>query len=312
MSLIPIYSRRKRLAAGTAQDIYDYDQMSERLRVQFLHVCQAVIGKWDEDSYGDPAQNYVYIQIVEILRKELGVFKLTDQTRSSDSPYEEFHDWFLSESDIDSLLDGVELCLRAFDHVVRDSGSRFRDATQAPDDGIAEVNARFLEAGFGYQYENHEIIRVDSLILHKEVVVPALNLTNVPAFATANAEYLKAHEAYRHADYETCLTECAKAFESVLKIIGSERGWGITQNDPAQKLVDAAVKAGFLTSYIAEGFTSLRAMLESGVAPMRNKTAAHGAGTAKRAVPKELASFQLHQTAAVLVFLIQSHKRASV
>lgn len=128
----------------------------------------------------------------------------------------------------------------------------------------------------------------------------------------ANAEYLKAHEAYRHADYETCLTECAKAFESVLKIIGAARGWGINQSDPAAKLIDAAVQAGFLASYVAAGFTSLRAMLESGAAPMRNKTAAHGAGTANRAVPKELASFQLHQTAAVIVFLIESHAAQSV
>jgi hypothetical protein len=49
-------------------------------------------------------------------------------------------------------------------------------------------------------------------------------------------------------------------------------------------------------------------MLTSGVPTVRNKTAAHGAGVQPRVVPQELAAFQLHQTASVIVFLIESHQ----
>jgi hypothetical protein len=211
--------------------------------------------------------------------------------------------------DVDDYLSALELLIRGVDKIVREDSYDFqRYVSESPDDAMAEINARILEAGFGYQYENGEIIQIDSLLLHKEAVLPAIRLTNDPKFSTANSEYMKAHEAFRHADYETCLTECAKSFESVLKIIAAERGWQINANDPASKLIEAAVRANFLQSYVAAGFTSLRSMLESGVAPVRNKTAAHGAGTTPRSVPRELAAFQLHQTASVIVFLIESHK----
>ncbi len=163
-----------------------------------------------------------------------------------------------------------------------------------------------MEAGFGYQYVGGEIIRMDSQLLHSEVVVPALDLLSYPVLQSANEEYRRAHKAFRESDYEPCLIECGKAFESVLKVIGSKRGWGISENDTASKLIDAAVKANFLASYQQAGFTSLRAMLESGVPVPRNKSAGHGAGVTPRTVPVELAAFQLHQTAAVIVFLVES------
>ena len=213
-----------------------------------------------------------------------------------------------AESDIDHYLDALEYLMRGVDRIVRDN-YRFRNiASQDATAAIVEINARILEAGHGYQYENGEIIRLDSLLIHNEVVVPALVLTSDSDFITANGEYLKAHEAFRHRDYETCLTECAKAFESTLKVIASERGWSVQATDPASKLIDAAVDAGFLKPYMTAGFTSLRTMLASGVPTVRNKTAAHGAGKTPRIVPKELAAFQLHQSAAAIVFLITSHK----
>lgn len=164
-----------------------------------------------------------------------------------------------------------------------------------------------MEEGFGYQYISGEIIRFDSLIAHKDLVVPAINLTNNTDFKAANGEYLRAHEAFRHSDHETCLIECAKAFESVLKVIGTQRKWEIKETDPASKLIASAVKAGFLQPYMSAGFDSLRSMLESGVPVPRNKASGHGAGATPRVIPQELASFQLHQTAAAIIFLIESH-----
>lgn len=215
----------------------------------------------------------------------------------------------LQVADVDAYLDALEMCLRAIDRTVRDGIASFhRYISQMPDDAIAEVNARLREASIGYEYRAGEILRVDSQVLHAGVVIPALTLTNEPKFTAVNGEYLKAHEAYRHGDYETSLTECAKAFESTFKVIAGERRWPVKPTDTAAKLIEASVQAGFLQSYVAAGFASLRSMLESGIPPIRNQSSAHGAGATPRVVRQELASFQLHQTAAAIVFIIEAHK----
>jgi hypothetical protein len=96
-------------------------------------------------------------------------------------------------------------------------------ARMSPDDAIAEANARFKEAGVGYQYVSGDVIRVDSEFIHKEVILPVLALLHDPTFASAEKEYLEAHEAYRHGRFEGCIVSCGKAFESTLKVIGVKR-----------------------------------------------------------------------------------------
>jgi uncharacterized protein DUF7014 len=86
------------------------------------------------------------------------------------------------------------------------------------------ANARFQEAGVGYQYVSGDVIRVDSEIVHKEVILPVLVLLHNPTFASAEKEYLEGHEAYRHGRFEDCIVSCGKAFESVLKVTGAKRG----------------------------------------------------------------------------------------
>lgn len=88
---------------------------------------------------------------------------------------------------------------------------------------IEEVNARFRQHGIGYQFESGEIVRVDSEIVHQAVVRPTLQLLRHKRFALANAEFLGAHEHYRHGRLGEAINECLKAFESVLKVICAEK-----------------------------------------------------------------------------------------
>lgn len=287
-------------------DVFEYGPFTSKLRAQIRHILCDCVGNWGYGQYSSPIQNKVWDQVCNLMRKEEGVSALIGR---SPDPQAELLTWMSVVDDGDAYLEALELILRVVDNYIRDRQSDFsRVAKQSADSAIKEINARILEAGFGFEYKNDEIIRIDSLFAHREIVIPAIVLTGDPGFVAANTEYMRAHEAYRKADYETCLTECAKAFESVLKVIGAERNWGITEADPASKLVEGAVKAGFLSAYMEAGFNSLRSMLVSGVPTLRNKTAAHGAGTSKRTIPPELAAFQLHQTASVIVFLIESHK----
>jgi hypothetical protein len=308
MSLPPTYSRRKRVALSSGTDVYEYEKFSGKLRRQIVQIVQDTIGHPNEYSNPDPA--IYYARAVKVLREEKGVFSLV-RADEYIPINEEFLSWVQSEPDVDTLLDGVEIMLQAMEGLHGRYGAdfRLRGATTRPADGIAKINARMMEEGVGYQFADGEIIRMDNEIVHREAVVPALILLRDPRFAAANEEYRNAHAAYRAADYETSIIQCAKSFESVLKVIGGERGWEIDENDPASKLISAAFKAEFIPSYLETEFTGLRVMLESSVPVVRNKSAGHGAGKAPRQVPAHLAAFQIQQTAVVIQFLVQHHSR---
>jgi hypothetical protein len=44
-------------------------------------------------------------------------------------------------------------------------------------------------------------------------------------------------------DFRIVIVSCGKAFESALKVKGGKRNWPIKENDPASKLIQAAVEA---------------------------------------------------------------------
>jgi hypothetical protein len=109
------------------------------------------------------------------------------------------------------------------------------------------LNQRFLEHGVGYQYESGEIIRVDSKLVHAEVVKPALGVLTNPIYSGANEEYLSAHQHYRDGKYKECLNDCLKSFESTMKAICSKRGWTYDKDkDTAKKLIDICFDNGLV------------------------------------------------------------------
>jgi hypothetical protein len=175
-----------------------------------------------------------------------------------------------------------------------------------PDDVIAEFNYRLLEAAIGYQYVSGEIIRIDSQHIHREVVLPVLQLLSAPRFESANKEYRSAHEAYRHGKPDDCVVGCGRALESVLKVIGRKRSWRFKDTDhTANKLIKAAIDAGFLAAYSQTALNHLSGLIESSTPVVRNNAGAHGAGVNPREIPRHLAAFQLHQTAANILYLAE-------
>lgn len=297
MSLLPIYSRRKR-QLEPASDVYLYDILPNKLRVQFIQIMDEALGEFSFDNFEG---NEAWAALVDMLRKELGTFQLARAGNRRD----EFVAWFLGTTNIDELLDAVEFGCRIIDTAIRNDNLHF---SANADKLLSELNARFQEAGVGYQYVSHEIIRVDSQLLHKEVVLPALQLLSDSKFAGANSEFLEAHRQFRAGDYEQCLTECCKAFESVLKVIAKAEGWAVSQTDPVSKLLKSAFDAGLIPPYLQSEFDGLKAVLQAGIPTVRNKTSGHGTGAIPRVVPQHLAAFQLHQTAAAIVFIVEAYR----
>ena len=103
--------------------------------------------------------------------------------------------------------------------------------------------------GVGYQFADGEIIRVDPHLIHAEVVKPALSLLRGVEFAGARAEFLKAHERYRHGDTKAALSECLNAFEIVIKGICNKRGWSYNTKASSKTLIGILSEKHLIPDY---------------------------------------------------------------
>ena len=171
---------------------------------------------------------------------------------------------------------------------------------------ISELNQRFREHAIGYQYENGQIIRVDSEFIHAEAVKPALQLLSNPIYKGAQEEFLKAHEHYRHGRYDSALTDCLKAFESTMKIIIHKRSWVCDKNAASKKLIDCCLANELIPKFWTDQCNSLSNMLTSSIPTPRNKLSGHGKGNDDIEVPEHLIQYVLHMTASTIVFLIKA------
>ena len=180
--------------------------------------------------------------------------------------------------------------------------------SEIADEAIEELNYRFKEHGVGYQFINEQIIRTDSELIHAEIVKPALKLLHQNHFAGAQEEFLKAHEHYRKGNAKEALSECLKAFESVMKAICDKRGWQYGSNATAKFLIQACFDNGLIDSFWQSHYSSLRNLLVNGVPTGRNKLSGHGQGTPPTTVPNHLVAYMLHMTASAIVFLAEAEK----
>lgn len=291
-----VYSRRKRLAEKTEADVYQYVDMSPKLRQQIMFV----FAEWNNKLTGYSSMSAVFDSAVFEIRKELGKPKLIPRPQSTE---QEFSTWFLTyDDDLDQLLNSIEYVVDAAVH----SSRRHSQGEYLLERGIAEINARALEDGFGFQVEGGQIIEIGGTFTHKEITVPALHLLNGRAYAEANKEFRQAYHEFNRGNYDDCIHDCCNAFESVLKVIFTNKNWDFNQTDPAKKLLAIAFSNDLIPTYMQNEFTGLRTILETGVPVVRNKEAGHGTGAIPRVIPKYIAAFQLHQTAAAIIMLIEA------
>jgi len=194
----------------------------------------------------------------------------------------------------------------AHDHLLQEK-YRYENRKLSPDEAIAELNHRFREHGVGYQYESGMMMRVDSQIIHEEIVRPALSMLFDPMYEDANAEFLSAHEHYRTKKYKECLNDCLKAFESTMKAICTQREWEFKASDTARRLIEIVFERGLIPSFMQTHFTALRSTLEAGVPTVRNRLSGHGQGVEEVTVPGSIAAYALHLTASNILLLAKAN-----
>jgi Domain of unknown function (DUF7014)/AbiJ N-terminal domain 4 len=312
MAVFDLYSKRKKRALGGANDVFTYDKIPVPLRTQVVHIWRDAIGQ-PEPYIPQVAQTYH--EVVKVLRREYSVFQLVDGRLNVNDPdyaQGELINWFLNVTDTDKVLDAVELTFRIIEHVcgAYGYGGRYNN-DEVVSEAIEELNVRFREHGLGYQYSDGQIVRVDSQLIHKEVVVPALTILRGNVYKNAQEEFLSAYEHFRHGKRQEALVDCYKCFESTMKVICTKRGWNFDQKAAGAKdLVNVCLSNGLIPAYWQTHFNGLRSVLESAISTPRNKQAGHGAGAGPAPeVPDELVSYVLHMTAATVLFLAEAEKK---
>lgn len=307
MSIFDLYSRRKKRREAIGPDVYQYIDIPNKFRIQITHIWTKAFSQ-SHDPYGH------FLTMAKILRKEYGVYKLTDEVRDPSDKYTSDSDimnFFLRTADIDTALDVIELVFTYMESATRDYHFRSSPNSYAIAVGaIAEFNARAKEHAVGYQYSDGEIIKIDSQLIHTEAVIPALVVLREARFSNAQDEFLKAHEHYRHSRMNEALVETLKAFESTMKVICDGRGWPYDKSKGASELVRACLDNGLIPSYWQTHFSGLKNVLTSAIPTPRNKIGGHGAGSAPVQIPPtELVSYVLHMTASTILFLSEADKK---
>ena len=308
MGIFDLYSKRQKRNRGEVPDVYSYDSISDQLRVQIIHIWSDTIGK--PNGYGNYDGEKTYELIINTLCREYGILELPTYNKNRGTySINHLSNFLLEEKDYEKVLDVIELSFRAINIITRDYSYLHKaNASQCADAAIEELNARFQEHGIGYQFIDGKIIRIDSQLIHAEIVKPALTLLNGEGYAGAQAEFINAHEQYRHGNNKEALIECAKSLESAMKSICDTRQWKYQSNATMNTLIGVCVDNGLIPEFWKQHFTSLRSTLESGVAPARNKLGGHGQGPEIVDVPRHIVAYVLHMTAAAIVFLIESER----
>lgn len=307
MAIVDFFHKRQKRLRGEYSDVYQYDKLPDKLKVQIVHIWKETIGEdYSGGQWNPSSENRKYLETCyNILCKELGVFELNKEDTflgNTVSYSQNISKYFLSEKNIEKALSVVEL-MTGFTKIFADKYPHGINIS----DTIEELNQRFREYGVGYQYENDQIIRVDSEFIHAEAVKPALQLLSNPMYKGAQEEFLKAHEHYRHGRYDSALTDCLKAFESTMKIILDKHGWEYDKNrDTASKLINCCIRNELIPKFWTDHFTSLNNMLTSSIPTPRNKLSGHGKGNDDIEVPEHLIQYVLHMTASTIVFLIKA------
>ncbi len=305
MPIFDIFSKRQKRLRGEVPDVFQYQDFPEPFRNQVIHILRDALG----DGISSDASMQAYRVIQDILCREYGQFRLSTSSKATILSYEDVFGFIHNCGEYEKLLDVIEISFRYIDIATRESDfHQSVHVRMAPDEAIEELNQRFLEHGIGYQYESGKLVRIDSKLIHAEVVKPTLLVLSSKMYEGANDEYLTAHEYYRNGNYKDCLIYCLKAFESVMKAICGKHKWEYSKDDTAKRLLDICFEKKLIPSYLQAHYSSLRSGLESGIPTVRNKLSAHGQGSIQVVVPPYMAAYLLHLTATSILFLTDAEQ----
>ncbi len=275
--------------------------MPNSLRVQIVHILNDAVGS---DSVSYQSNHYCFTYIRDVLLKEHALFELVKYPKD---PQYDVLNYFLALDEDDKVLDVVDLAFGAI-QLTEDHYQFKQHSTPkiSPIEAVEELNQRFKQHGIGYQFESGTLIRIDTQLIHNEIIKPALQLLSAKAYKGANEEFLKAHEHYKHDRYQECLVDALKALESVIKSICDTKGWTYQTSDSIKNLLKIIFDKELLPAFMESEFSALRGLLEGGTSVVRNKLGGHGQGAELKNVPGYWARYALNTAASNILLLVEA------
>lgn len=288
-----IYSKRNKKAS----DKLVYDRIDEKLRVQIIRTWKKFFNQYEEETTEE-----LWGQINSIICDEHGKHTLlkNDFRRFKES-YRCQH-YFENSKTLEESFDVIEIVFRAISKIPEIIHQRI---SHSPEEITSELNERFRENDFGFEFTKGRIVRVDNKLLHKDILNQVIQLTNESLFLNANEEFLSALDHLRHRRNKEALNDSLKAFESTMKIIINDMGWGYDEKDTAVKLIQKCLDKELIPKFLQSQFSALRTTLEAGIPTIRNKNSGHGQGPKKIVVPDSLASYSIYMTGTCINYLIE-------
>ena len=118
MPIYDIYSKRLRKMNGDVPEVYAYDDLPNRLRVQIAQIWTECLGKPNiYTAVRGRKIDECYKNIVKILHREYGVNELPSRRPSRDFFYDELCEFFYATTEVDEALDVVELVCLSIDKI---------------------------------------------------------------------------------------------------------------------------------------------------------------------------------------------------
>jgi len=307
MSIADLFSKRQQKIRLEAPDVRQYTQIPRPLRAQIAHILRDLLGH--TVTYDLNGCVEAFGEIEQALCREYGLCILpTKPTDITTTPDVRVIDFLLHTGDQEKVLDLVEVSFRLLTRLRSSPEWQSRIPQEKFDRAVTEFNAHLRKYGIDYQYENGEIVRIESQFIHSDIVKPALALLSGGEYAEANAEFLKALEHYRKGEAKDCLNECLKTFESTMKAICIKRKWTFAPKDDAQDLIDVCLKNGLTPPLIHPHIRGVRATLARGIPSIHNRLPGHRQEVQLVDVPPHYAGYMLHLTAATVHFFVESEK----
>lgn len=302
-----LYSKRLKKECGEVSDVYQYDEIPDKLRRQIAMILGKAFPLYEYDN--------IWSQIKEIMCKEIGEFSLTEEEVDTDA--DECINYLLEHEDTDEVLDIIELSFRIIKErniIINDRKAR---EIQTTEQIINELNYRFRENNVGYEFIEDKIIRIDRKLVHSEIIKPALNLLYEEEFEGANDEFLKAHEYYRNKDYKNSILYAGKAFESTMKTICEKLNFEYRKDkDTANQLIKILCKNNLIPVSLKNHFDGLEKVidgtkisLECGLPVVRNKIAGHGQGDEVIEVSQCLVTYAINLAATNIILLVNLYNK---
>lgn len=305
MAIFEGFSKRKKASQRSGQaDVYSYDALPQKLKVQIVHI-------W-KDALGENLRNYNCAERWEFIEaqmsRELGVLQL----RNLGDNFYKCVDWFLNSAETDQALDMIELTFRIAANTSKDNADwalrEQHSISVRAELAVEELNARFRENEVGYQFEDGQIIRVDDQFVHSEVIKPALSLLSAEPYNKAKDDFLTAHKHYREGHTKDCIVAANRAFESTLKAICKKHKWKFADGDSVGSLVTVVRTNGLFPQFLGKGLDAYVAMLKTGLPDVRNNAGGHGSSPAAPEVDNYFAAYALHMTAANILLLVTAEQ----